>query len=67
MQILVNARHESQCLEALVFTPTVKTVLVRYMDGVVLVILNLLEISKTLTRLVVQHAQSITTYQRVLG
>ena len=39
MQILItNAKPESQCLEALVFTPTVKNVLVRYTDGMVSVI-----------------------------
>ena len=43
-EILIDARLESQCLEALVFAPTVKNVLVRYMDGMVSVLLCLCEI-----------------------
>ena len=44
--LIINAKLESQCLEELVFTPTVKNVLVRYADGMVSVILSLREILK---------------------
>ena len=38
-KVWIEARLELQCLEALVFAPTVRNVLVRYMDGMVSVLL----------------------------
>jgi hypothetical protein len=43
---MMNAKLESQCLEALIFTPIVKNVLVRYTDGMVSVLSSLREIFK---------------------
>src|SRR6266702_7045324 len=56
-----------QCLEEFVFTPTVKDVLFKYMDGMMSVLLRLCGIFENLTRHAAQHAQSMTTWQRVLG
>ena len=44
-----------QCLEELVFTPTVKNVLVKYMDGMTSVLLSLRELFENLTRYAAQH------------
>jgi hypothetical protein len=52
-----------QCLEELVFTPIVKNVLVKYMDGMTSVLLSLYGIVQNLTRHAAQHAQSMTTWQ----
>ena len=41
---MIASNFELQCLEALVFTPTVKNVLVGYMDGMVSVLLFIREI-----------------------
>jgi hypothetical protein len=46
--ISIDATSKTQCLEELVFTPTVKNVLVRYMDGMTLVLSSLLDISENL-------------------
>jgi len=56
-----------QCLQELVFTPTVKDVLVGYMDGMMSVLLGLRRIFESLTRHAAHHAQSMATWQLVLG
>ena len=56
----------TQCLEQLVFTPTVKDVLAKYMDGMMSALLNLHRLFEDLTQHAAQHVQSMTTYQRVL-
>ena len=53
----------TQCLEDLVFTPTIKDVLTKYMDGIMSVLLGLEKIFENLTRHAGQHAQSITIWQ----
>ena len=52
-----------QCLEELVFTPTFKDVLVKYMDGMMSVLLSFHGIFESLTRHAAQHAQSMATWQ----
>ncbi len=49
-----------QCLEDLVFTPTVKDVLVKYIDGMMSVLLRLRGIFENLTQYTAQHAQGMT-------
>ena len=44
-----------QCLEQLVFTPTVKDVLVKYMDGMMSAVLSLNVIFENLTQHAAQH------------
>ncbi len=56
-----------QCLEGLVFTPTIKDVLVKYVEGMGSVLLSLRKIFENLTQLAAQHVQSMITWQRVLG
>ena len=56
-----------QCLEELIFTPTVKDVLVRYLDGMVSVLSFHRGIHQNLTRPTAKHAQIMATWQRVLG
>jgi len=52
-----------QCLEDLVFTPTVKDVLVKYIDGMMSVLLRLRGIFENLTQYTAQHAQGMTAWQ----
>jgi hypothetical protein len=56
-----------QCLEELVFTPTVKDILVRYVDGMMSVLFILCTIPQNLIRHAAQHAQSMMTWQGVRG
>jgi hypothetical protein len=44
-----------QCLEELVLTPTVRDVLVKYLDGKMSVLSSLYEIFENLTRRAAQH------------
>jgi hypothetical protein len=55
-----------QCLEELVYTPTMKDVLIKYMGGMMSVLLSLCGIFENLTRHAAQHAHSMATLQRVL-
>jgi len=62
-KILIDATPKMQCLKDLVFTPTVKNVLVKYMDGMMSVLLSLREIFENLTWYAAQHAQNMATWQ----
>jgi hypothetical protein len=53
----------TQCLEELVFTPTIKDVLTKYMDGMMSVLFSLQKIFENLTRHAAQHAPSMTIWQ----
>ena len=53
--MFVDATTKTQCLEELVFTPTIEDVLVRYMGGMVSVLLRLRTILVNLTRYAAQH------------
>ena len=54
-KMFIDARTKTQCLEELVFTPTIEDVLVRYMGGMVSVLLRLRTILVNLTRYAAQH------------
>ena len=54
-KIFVDATTKTQCLEELVFAPTINDVLVRYMDGMVSVLLRPRKILVNLTRYAAQH------------
>jgi len=62
-KILIDATPKMQCLEELIFTPTVKNVLVKYMDSMMSVLLSLHEIFENLTWYAAQHAQNMATWQ----
>ena len=52
-----------QCLQELVFAPTIKDVLVEYMDGMMSVLLSFCGFFENLTRHAAQHAQITTAWQ----
>ena len=54
-KMFIDATAKTQCLEELVFTPTIEDVLVRYMGGMVSVLLRLRTILVNLTRYAAQH------------
>jgi hypothetical protein len=60
----IDSRYVAiQCLDELVFTPTIKDVLTKYMDGMMSVLFSLQKIFEKLTRHAAQHAQSMTILQ----
>lgn len=64
---MLNQTSPMQCLEELIFTPTVKDVLVRYLDGMMSVLSFHRGIHQNLTRSAAKHAQIMATWQRVPG
>ena len=51
-----------QCLEELVFTPAIEDVLIKYMDGMMSVLLSLRGFFENLTRLSAHQAQGMRAW-----
>jgi hypothetical protein len=67
IDLCLHQTLKTQSLEELIFTPTVKDILVKYMDGMMSVFIRLRNLSWfNLTWNVAQHTLSMTTFQRVL-